>query len=360
MEPPSSAQIDQICYDNRDALLEVCRRAGWGMQGTVKDSVTSEPLYARIECIQPERIDVYSDPGFGDFHKTIEPGIYDIRISANGYGPISILDVTVPATGSVDIGDVLLTEDTTYRYAFRVVLCRYANHAEQDNITQPRYALGAEDDSFFSLGQSGYMVLDMGYDSPIHDVAGDDFTVFEGDDGLDEGYTVSVSNTWDANWLSCGSATGTTSFDLATTGLATARYVRITDDGTSSSGSYAGFDLDAIRGYYVSPGIVDENVGAEIPLAKILSIQPSHFNAKTLINYELTSQANIELSIYDVSGRLVTVLASGSREPGIHTAVWLVHEKQDRQIAPGIYFIQFSARGKDMHHESLEKVVVMR
>ncbi len=360
MEPPSSGQIDEICYENRDALLEVCRRAGWGMQGMVKDSITGEPLYARIECIQPERIDVYSDPGFGDFHKLIEPGIYDVRVSANGYAPALILDVTVPATGSVDVGDVLLTEDTTYQYAFMIILCRYANHAEQDNTTQPRYALGAQDDVFFSLGQSGYMVLDMGHDTPIHDVAGDDFTVFEGDDGLDEGYTVSVSNTWDANWLSCGSATGTTSFDLASTGLATARYVRITDDGTASSGPYAGFDLDAIRGYYVSPGIVDENVGAEKPSAKILSIQPSHFNLKTTIQYELTSQANIELIVYDVSGRLVTVLARGLREPGIHTAVWLAHEKQGRKIAPGIYFVRFSARGKDMHYESLEKVVVMR
>ena len=357
LEPPNSAQIDQICYENRDALLEICLRAGWGMQGTVQDSMTDQPLCARIEFIQPERIDVYSDPALGDFHKMIEPGVYDIRISANGYAPALIPDIDVPATGCVDVGEVFLTEDTTYRYGFKVVLCRYANHAEQDNVTQPRYALGEQDDVFFSLGQNGYVVLDMGADTPINDVAGDDFTVFEGDDSFDEGYTVSVSNTWAGNWSSCGSATGTASFDLTTTGLASARYVRITDDGTTVSGPYAGFDLDAIRGYYVSPGVEDENVAAEMPSAKILSIQPSHFNIKTTIQFELTSQARVELKIYDVTGRLVTVPVNGLHEPGIHTAVWFVPDRNT--FAPGIYFVRFSARGKDVHHDSMEKVVVM-
>jgi len=360
MEPPNSTQIDQICYDNRDALLEVCRRAGWGVQGTVKDSMTDEPLYARIECIDPERIDVYSDPGLGDFHKMIEPGMYDIRVTANGYAPGSVPDVIVPATGCVDVGEVLLTADSTYWYAFMVVLCRYAEHAEQDNITQPRYALGAQDDVFFSLGQSGYVVLDMGHDTPIYDEAGDDFTVFEGDDGIDEGYTVSVSNTWDANWISCGSATGTASFDLGTTGLTAVRYVRITDDGGSSSGPYAGFDLDAIRGFYTSPGIADENVLTGAPLTKILSIQPSPLNIKTSIRYELTAQADVELKIYDVIGRLVTVLVSGMHEPGVHSAVWYALDRQGRAVSPGIYFVRYTAYSKDMYHDSMAKVVVMQ
>lgn len=360
LEPPSSSQIDEICYANRDALLEVCRRAGWGMQGTVKDSVTEEPVYARIEFNDPERIDIYSDPGFGDFHKMIEPGTYDIRISANGYAPVSILNVDVPVTGSVDVGDVLLTQDTLYRYAFRVVLCRYGEHAEQNNSTQPRYVLGAEDDVFFSLGQSGYVVLDMGPDTPLYDAAGNDFTVFEGDDGADEGYTVSVSTTWDANWVSCGSATGTASFDLAPSGLTEARYVRIADDGSSSSGQFAGFDLDAIEALSESPG-VDEETGQDATVVtKIQSVYPSPFNKQTLINYQLTEHANVELKIYDVTGGLLTILVSGMREPGVHTAVWHAHEQQGRTVSPGIYFVRLSVRGKDVHHDSIEKVVFMR
>jgi hypothetical protein len=248
LEPSGSSQIDQICYENRDALMDVCDRAGWGIEGVVKDSLTNSPLYARVEFMNPDRIDVYTDPNHGDFHKMIAPGTYDIRLSANGYAPKTVNNVTVPDTGSVLIGDVLLASDSTYLYAFKSVLCRYRNHAEQLNKTRPRAALGPQDGLFFSLGQNGFVILDMGTDTPIHNSAGDDFTVYEGDDGTNEGYEVLASDDWDGPWSSCGTATGTASFDLSTAGLSEARYIRINDDGSSSSGQYAGFDVDAIQG----------------------------------------------------------------------------------------------------------------
>jgi len=247
-QPSGSAAIDQICYENRDALMEVCDRAGWGIEGFVKDSLTLTPLYARVKILNPDRIDVYTDPVFGDFHKMIAPGTYDVSLSANGYAPKTITNVTVPATGSISVGDVLLAPDSTYLHAFKPVLCRYANHAEQSNKTRPRAALGPQDDIFFSLGQNGFVILDMGINTPINNSAGDDFTVYEGNDGSYEGYEVFASNSWDGSWSSCGSATGTASFDLSSAGLSEARYIRINDDGSSSSGQYAGFDLDAIQG----------------------------------------------------------------------------------------------------------------
>jgi len=247
-EPSASSAIDQICYDNRDALMDVCERAGWGMEGVVKDSSTGIPLYARIEFNNPDRIDIYTDPNLGDFHKMIGPGTYDVRVSANGYAPKTITNVTVPSTGSVSLGDILLVPDSNYYYAFKHVVCRYSNHAEQSNKTRPRAALGEEDNNFFSLGQNGFIVLDMGANTPISNSSGDDFTVYEGDDGTPEGYEVFASNDWSGPWSSCGSATGTASFDLSTAGLSQARYIRIVDDGSSSSGQYAGFDLDAVKG----------------------------------------------------------------------------------------------------------------
>ncbi len=246
-EPSGSAAIDQICYNNRDALMDVCERAGWGIEGVVKDSTTGNPLYARIEFLNPERIDIYTDPNLGDFHKMIAPGTYDVRVSANNYAPKVIRGVNVPATGSINLGDILLSSDSTYLYAFRVVLCGYSRHAEDSNKTRPRFALGLADNRFFSLGREGFIVLDMGRNTPIRNSSGYDFTVYEGDDGNDEGYEVFVSDTWDGTWHSCGHATGTSNFDLSAAGLSEARYVKIVDDGNSTSGQYAGFDLDAVK-----------------------------------------------------------------------------------------------------------------
>jgi len=247
-EPAGSAAIDQICYENRDALMEVCERAGWGIEGIVCDSSTSSPVYARLEFLNPERIDIYSDPVLGDFHKMVQPGTYDVRVCANGYQSKTISGVTVPSSGSIDLGDILLAPDTNAIYAFRVILCRYQQHAEQSNQTQPRKSLGQQDGIYFSLGQNGYIVIDMGANSPLTNSSGDDFTVYEGDDGSDEGYEVLAGDDWNGPWYSCGFATGTASFDLSFAGISQARYVRIVDDGSSTSGQYAGFDLDAIQG----------------------------------------------------------------------------------------------------------------
>ena len=248
LEPAGSNEIDQICYENRDALMDVCERAGWGIEGVVKDSSTNASLYARIEFMNPDRIDVYTDPTLGDFHKMIGQGTYDVRVSVNGYVPKTINGVVVPASGSISLGDILLVTDSSYLYAFKSVLCRYSNHAEESNKTRPRSTLGHQDNMFFSLGQDGYIVLDMGSNTPIRNSPGADFTVYEGEDGIPEGYEIFASDDWEGPWNSCGAATGTSSFDLSVAGLAQARYIRVVDDGSSSSGQYAGFDLDAIQG----------------------------------------------------------------------------------------------------------------
>jgi hypothetical protein len=83
--------------------------------------------------------------------------------------------------------------------------------------------------------------------TPITNNPGNDFTVFEGNDGAAEGYTVYAANAWTGPWNACGSDTGTGSFDLSTAGLSQARYLRVVDDGNATSGQYAGFDLDAIQ-----------------------------------------------------------------------------------------------------------------
>ncbi len=244
-EPAGSSEIDQICYNNRDALMDICNRAGWGMQGVVRDSATNNPMYARIEITVPERVCIYTDSAFGDFHKMLQAGTYAIRVSANGYQPKTVSSIAVPATGSVNVGTILLNANANWRYAYRVILARYSSHAEQSNKSQPRYALGADDNVSFSLGQSGYIVLDML--PAITNNPGNDFTVIEGNDGTAEGYSVYAANAWTGPWNACGSDTGTGSFDLTAAGLSQARYLRIVDDGGATSGQYAGFDLDAIQ-----------------------------------------------------------------------------------------------------------------
>ena len=358
-EPSGSSQIDQICYENRNALMDICNRAGWGIEGVVRDSFTNLPKYARVEFISPERICIYTDPTLGDFHKMIQPGTYSLRISANGYTPKIINNVVVPSTGSINIGDVKLVPNSNWLYAFRVVLCRYAQHAQQSNKTQPRYALGAEDNIFFSLGQGGYIVLDMGPETPIANITGNDFTVYEGNDGTAEGYTVYAGNNWNGPWYNCGTATGTQSFDLTTAGLSAARYIRIVDDGSSSSGPYAGFDLDAIKSFS-TVGVSEFSQTSE-PKASFLEVKPNPFKEKLIIRYIIQDTRytiqDINLKIFDVSGRVVKSFNLESCIMNHESAIfWDGKDDSGRRLPAGVYFVRLEAGD----FKQVEKAILLR
>jgi hypothetical protein len=360
LEPSASSAIDQICYDNRDALMEICARAGWGICGTVKDSLSDSLLYARIDIQNPDRIDVYTDPELGNFQKMIEQGTYDVMVTANGYAPKTISNVVVPATGSISIGDVLLVPDSTFLYAFRVVLCRYADHSEQNNKTRPRFALGPPDDQFFSLGQDGFVVLDMGPNTPIQDSPGDDFMVYEGNDGTNEGYSVYLSNDWNDGWLLCGADTGTASFDVSTTGMTQARYVRVIDDGNLQGGQYAGFDLDAIH-FFTPTGIEAPNFAAARASNVSLSISPNPFNGKTDIRYEIRGRAilkvtAVSVTIYDAAGLAICNLVDGMKEPGHYQITWDGHDHNGRKVPAGVYFVKLTTN----YNQGIEKTVLLK
>jgi hypothetical protein len=346
LEPSSSSAIDQICFDNRDALMDICARVDWGIRGVVKDSLSNSPLRARITFINPERIDIYSDPVLGDFHKMVKQGTYDVTVTANGYAPKTISSVLVPPSGSISIDDVLLAPDSSFLYAFRVVLCRYAEHAEQGNKTQPRFALGPQDNQFFSLGQNGFIVLDMGQDTPIHDLPGNDFTVYEGNDGSSEGYAVYLSNDWSGSWLLCAADTGTTSFDISTTGLTQARYVKIVDDGDFQGNQYAGFDLDAI--HFFSQTGIDESDFVDVDRSNVnLSVSPIPFSEQIDIKYQIPERADLKhmtvsIAVYDAAGRAVCDLVESINEPGYHLVTWNGRDDTGRKVQAGVYFVKLT------------------
>ena len=71
---------------------------------------------------------------------------------------------------------------------------------------------------------------------------------------------------------------------------------------------------------------------------EINQVYPNPFNPTTTIHYSLNKNANVEVSIYDISGRLITTLINEFQIAGYHTATW------DASIySSGIYFLNMSA-----------------
>ncbi|MGQ0722870.1 MAG: FG-GAP-like repeat-containing protein [Candidatus Eiseniibacteriota bacterium] len=64
---------------------------------------------------------------------------------------------------------------------------------------------------------------------------------------------------------------------------------------------------------------------------------PNPFEASTTFRFTLPERADVKLSVYDVSGRLVVRLVDEPRVPGIHDVRW-----DARGAASGIYFVRLS------------------
>ena len=65
---------------------------------------------------------------------------------------------------------------------------------------------------------------------------------------------------------------------------------------------------------------------------------PNPFNPTTVIRFELASQRQVELKVYDVTGRLVRTLVSGVMAAGEHTVRF-----DGINLASGVYFCHLKA-----------------
>jgi hypothetical protein len=80
-----------------------------------------------------------------------------------------------------------------------------------------------------------------------------------------------------------------------------------------------------------------------------LSVAPNPFNGRTAVRYSLPRAGNARLVLYDVAGKLVTTLATGSAPAGSYTAYF-----DASRFASGIYLLTFETEG----HSATQKLVL--
>jgi len=65
---------------------------------------------------------------------------------------------------------------------------------------------------------------------------------------------------------------------------------------------------------------------------------PNPFNPSTRITYELKRDAHVSLTVFDITGRQVSVLAEQYQSKGTYTVTWNSSENRFGQLASGTYF----------------------
>ena len=71
---------------------------------------------------------------------------------------------------------------------------------------------------------------------------------------------------------------------------------------------------------------------------------PNPFNPNTIIKFDLPARSQVEVSIYDVNGKLVKKLINDQKEAGYHSVKWNGTDAYGRKVSSGIYFYRISAK----------------
>jgi len=66
--------------------------------------------------------------------------------------------------------------------------------------------------------------------------------------------------------------------------------------------------------------------------------QPNPFKNETSISFSLAKKSKVELSVYTLTGRLVTTLVDGSIEAGKHVARWDGRDRFGNEVGSGVYY----------------------
>jgi hypothetical protein len=97
-------------------------------------------------------------------------------------------------------------------------------------------------------------------------------------------------------------------------------------------------ELDSF--YITVDGIGDDNLP---PAFELGQNYPNPFNGYTLIEFQLPGPANVELSVYDITGRKVAELAGEVLGAGRHSVSWNGTDQAGRKVSSGVYFYRIEA-----------------
>jgi hypothetical protein len=127
--------------------------------------------------------------------------------------------------------------------------------------------------------------------------------------------------------------------------LITQAPAEVTSDGDISADEYAWFPLSTTGSGDLGPTSISMSPA-----------RPNPFSGSTTVDLFLPRSSPVSLEIYDVAGRRVRMLVSGSLGPGRHTIIWDGINSAGVEVSPGIYFARLIS-GK---HHLTGKVVVLK
>jgi hypothetical protein len=91
----------------------------------------------------------------------------------------------------------------------------------------------------------------------------------------------------------------------------------------------------------ISTGLNDYGFGIGAPSLSMMQNYPNPFKQSTTIKYRVVNNANINISVYDLNGKMVTTLVNQSAQAGTYEYVW-----SPQNLGSGTYIVSLSSNGR--------------
>ena len=98
-------------------------------------------------------------------------------------------------------------------------------------------------------------------------------------------------------------------------------------------------DYNGVVTYHSTRPVTVEQapLSADLKKFEVLPAYPNPFNPSTTIRYGLDSNSNVNITIYDITGKLINTLVNQEQTQGWHSITWNGTNQHGEQVPAGIY-----------------------
>jgi hypothetical protein len=307
------AMVDGIVARNLIGIYYLMGRAlGQGITGTIRDSVTLEPIEAEVQVSQAINADInprLSRPDYGRYRRLLAAGSYTLRFIKTGYRQ-KTASVTVSGSNPINT-DVLLAPLNprppapvlVYPANAETLTTRFFTYEWSDVSLATRYLLEVATDSLFT------------------------------------------------NKIVVESTLTTSSYEVDSAMSNNHYFWRVKGGNANGWGPYT-----EKTDFFVEAIAAIDDAGGIPTRFKLGQNVPNPFNATTRISFDIPKPLKVKVRIYDISGSLVAEPMDNMIEAGHHSLIWNGKDDRGSALASGVYFYSIQADGL----KAVKKMIMLK